>query len=80
MYICADFLGYEECILVGHDWGGHVAWCYSAVHPERVKWLIQCNIPHPAASEKYMKTSLSQRCKAWLVRVLFCFGCAVRLF
>ena len=23
---CLSYVGYESCILVGHDWGGAVAW------------------------------------------------------
>jgi pimeloyl-ACP methyl ester carboxylesterase len=35
--------------LVGHDWGGQVAWCAAAKHPERVRSLCVLSRPHPAA-------------------------------
>lgn len=35
--------------LVGHDWGGQVAWCVAACHPERVASLSVLSRPHPAA-------------------------------
>ena len=35
--------------LVGHDWGGQVAWCLAAAHPERVRSLCVLSRPHPAA-------------------------------
>ena len=35
--------------LVGHDWGGQVAWCLAASHPERVRSLAVYSRPHPAA-------------------------------
>jgi pimeloyl-ACP methyl ester carboxylesterase len=35
--------------LVGHDWGGQVAWCIAARHPERVASLSVLSRPHPAA-------------------------------
>ena len=61
------FVGHEKCVLVGHDWGGAVAWSYTAMYPERVKRLITCNSPHPTAIYKHMKSSLSQLCKSWYV-------------
>ena len=41
-------LGYERCILVGHDWGGAIAWSFAYAYPELVSRLIVMNIPHPA--------------------------------
>jgi pimeloyl-ACP methyl ester carboxylesterase len=35
--------------VVGHDWGGVVAWCAGMWHPERVARLAILNAPHPAA-------------------------------
>src|SRR5262245_53947360 len=35
--------------LVGHDWGGQVAWCAAAAHPQRVRSLSVLSRPHPAA-------------------------------
>ena len=35
--------------VVGHDWGGQVAWCLAACHPERVRSLTVLSRPHPAA-------------------------------
>jgi pimeloyl-ACP methyl ester carboxylesterase len=41
-------LGYERCVLVGHDWGGAIAWSFAYAHPEMVERLIVINLPHPA--------------------------------
>lgn len=41
-------LGYNNCVLVGHDWGGMIAWCFAYAHPEMLERLIVLNIPHPA--------------------------------
>ena len=41
-------LGYEDCILVAHDWGGAIAWNFAYAYPEMVEKLIVLNIPHPA--------------------------------
>ena len=45
----ADALGAETFHLVGHDWGGQVAWLTAADHPDRVKTLTVLSRPHPAA-------------------------------
>jgi epoxide hydrolase 4 len=41
-------LGYEKCVLVGHDWGGFIAWGFASAYPEMLTKLIVLNIPHPA--------------------------------
>jgi pimeloyl-ACP methyl ester carboxylesterase len=35
--------------LVGHDWGGAVAWAAAAWHPNRIASLTVLSTPHPAA-------------------------------
>jgi len=45
----ADALGAEEFHLVGHDWGGAVAWQVAGRHPGRVRTLTVLSTPHPAA-------------------------------
>jgi epoxide hydrolase 4 len=37
----------EKVILVGHDWGGRVAWGFATKYPEMTQRLIVCNLPHP---------------------------------
>ncbi|WP_315785054.1 alpha/beta hydrolase [Fischerella sp. JS2] len=49
-------LGYEKCILVGHDWGGAIAWCFAYAHPEMVERLIVLNIAHPAKLSEGLRT------------------------
>lgn len=41
-------LGYDRCVLVGHDWGGAIAWSFAEAYPAMVEKLIVLNIPHPA--------------------------------
>ncbi len=57
-YIMAEFvqdikgliegLGYDRCILVGHDWGGAIAWNFAYAYPQMLEKLIILNLPHPA--------------------------------
>jgi pimeloyl-ACP methyl ester carboxylesterase len=41
--------------LVGHDWGGHVAWVTAHRHPGRVRSLAVLSRPHPAAFRRAYK-------------------------
>ena len=40
-------LGRDKAIIVGHDWGGMVAWNFALMHPEMTDKLIILNLPHP---------------------------------
>ncbi len=44
-----DALGWERADVVGHDWGGSVAWHVAGRHPERVRSLTAVSTPHPQA-------------------------------
>jgi len=39
--------GAESALLVGHDWGGTVAWDTAMSHPEVVERLAILNVAHP---------------------------------
>lgn len=41
-------LGRESAVIVGHDWGGGVAWGTAFYRPEVVERLVILNCPHPA--------------------------------
>jgi pimeloyl-ACP methyl ester carboxylesterase len=41
--------------LVGHDWGGHVAWVTAHRHPGRIRSLAVLSRPHPAAFRRAYK-------------------------
>src|SRR5205807_7434651 len=37
----------DRAVIVGHDWGGMIAWSYAMTHPEHMDRLIILNLPHP---------------------------------
>ena len=41
-------LGRERAVVVGHDWGGAIAWTAAHVEPDVVERLVVLNCPHPA--------------------------------
>ncbi|WEG18715.1 alpha/beta hydrolase [Alkalihalophilus pseudofirmus] len=43
-----DYLGYKKANIIGHDWGGIVAWHLASTKPEYVEKLTVINSPHPA--------------------------------
>jgi pimeloyl-ACP methyl ester carboxylesterase len=51
----ADACGAPTVRLVGHDWGGLVAWWTASLHPERIDRLAILNAPHPAVVGDYMR-------------------------
>ncbi|HVM21077.1 MAG TPA: alpha/beta hydrolase [Egibacteraceae bacterium] len=44
--------GEQRATIVGHDWGGWVAWMTAILHPEVVDRLVSLNIPHPRKFSK----------------------------
>lgn len=42
-------LGRDRAVVVGHDWGGAVAWAAAVLRPELLERLVVVNCPHPAA-------------------------------
>jgi pimeloyl-ACP methyl ester carboxylesterase len=67
----ADAAGLNRFHLVGHDWGGAVAWDLAARHPERLDTLTVLSTPHPGAMAESMTRSLqplrSSYALAWQV-------------
>jgi pimeloyl-ACP methyl ester carboxylesterase len=56
----ADALGAPRFHLVGHDWGGQLAWLLAARHPERVRTLTMLSRPHPAAFARALASDPQQ--------------------
>jgi pimeloyl-ACP methyl ester carboxylesterase len=56
-----DEAGRERAILVGHDWGGLVAWWTAIRHAERCSHLAVLNMPHPRVMERFLLRDRAQR-------------------
>ncbi len=59
-------LGYERCTLVGHDWGGAIAWNFAYAYPNMLDKLIILNLPHPAKFSQGLTTP-QQLLKSWYI-------------
>lgn len=57
----ADHFGATRFTLVGHDWGGMIAWSTAMRHPDRVERLIVLNLPHPRGLLRELKTNPTQQ-------------------
>ncbi|WP_347156916.1 alpha/beta fold hydrolase [Pontibacter chitinilyticus] len=55
----------EKVYLVGHDWGGAVAWAVALRYPELLHRLIILNMPHPQVMAQSMRTNPKQMLKSW---------------
>ena len=53
----ADSLGINRFHVVGHDWGGAVAWVLAALYPDRLLSLTSLATPHPAALAEALATA-----------------------
>lgn len=58
-------LGGDPPVVVGHDWGGVIAWQLAMHHRESLRSLIVLNAPHPAAFERELKRLSSQWLRSW---------------
>jgi pimeloyl-ACP methyl ester carboxylesterase len=57
----ADALGLKRFTLVGHDWGGAIAWLAALRHPDRIARLVAINAPHPLIFQKSLIEDEPQR-------------------
>jgi epoxide hydrolase 4 len=60
-----DAVGAEHAVVVGHDWGGGVAWTVAQLYPERVTALVAMNCPPPRVLVAHLLRSPRQLRKSW---------------
>ena len=56
-------LGRDKAIIVGHDWGGAVAWAFASALPQMTEKLIILNLPHPRGIMRELAKPDSQQAK-----------------
>ena len=54
-------LGFKKSIIVGHDWGGAVAWALAMHAPQLVEKLIILNLPHLRGLRNELATNPDQQ-------------------
>jgi pimeloyl-ACP methyl ester carboxylesterase len=60
----ADALAIERCHVIGHDWGGALAWAVASEAPERVATLTVLSTPYPSAMTRVALRS-DQGLRSW---------------
>jgi pimeloyl-ACP methyl ester carboxylesterase len=64
----ADHFGIDRFTLVGHDWGGAIAWMAALQHSHRVARLVIVNAPHPFVFQKTLFDDRAQRAASQYIR------------
>jgi pimeloyl-ACP methyl ester carboxylesterase len=59
--------GPDRAHVVGHDWGGGIAWALATLRPEAVGRLVVLNCPHPAIMQKALRSNWAQIRKSWYI-------------
>jgi epoxide hydrolase 4 len=59
--------GHQRAHVLAHDWGGVVAWCLAARHPEVVDRLVVLNAPHPDRMREALRDGNAQRRRSWYI-------------
>ncbi len=54
-------LGKQKAIVVGHDWGGAVAWGIAAMAPDLVEKLVIVNLPNPNGLSRELQNNPEQQ-------------------
>lgn len=58
-------LGYTKAHIVGHDWGGAIAWHLAQKFPQMLDRLVILNAPHPQQMVKELSTNFDQLRRSW---------------
>lgn len=53
--------GEERAVVVGHDWGGMIAWSTAMSRPDAVERLIVLNLPHPKGLSRELAENPEQQ-------------------
>lgn len=56
-----DHFKAKKTVIVGHDWGGAVAWNFAMWHPDRIDRLVILNLPHPRGLSRELANNPQQK-------------------
>jgi pimeloyl-ACP methyl ester carboxylesterase len=56
-----NHFGRNKAVVLGHDWGGAVAWSFAMAHPEMVDRLVILNLPHLNGLQRELATNPEQQ-------------------
>ncbi len=68
IFALADALGIDDFALVGHDWGGAIAWAAAIGGDPRITRLAIVNSPHPAIFQTSLIEDEAQRTASQYIR------------
>lgn len=63
----ATAVGRKRFAVVGHDWGGVVAWHLARRFPDRVERAAVLNAPDPATMDRFARSRPRQLARSWYV-------------
>lgn len=58
-------LGYGRAHVIGHDWGGAIAWNFAQQFPQSLERLAILSAPHPQRFLPYLASNLDQLQRSW---------------
>jgi pimeloyl-ACP methyl ester carboxylesterase len=61
--------GAESAAIVGHDWGGLVAWNFAMFEPQMTEKLVILNLPHPICLRRELSNNAEQQANSEYARV-----------
>ena len=61
LLVVVKHFGPGKAVIVGHDWGGLVAWTFAMTHPELTDRLIVLNLPHPRGLIRELASNAQQQ-------------------
>jgi pimeloyl-ACP methyl ester carboxylesterase len=70
-------LGIPRAHVVGHDWGGAVAWMFAITRPEKTDRLVALSVGHPA---NFMSPGIRQLQRSWYMLLFQFEGVAEEAF
>jgi pimeloyl-ACP methyl ester carboxylesterase len=60
-----EAFGASKAHIVGHDWGGAVAWTFPMIYPDHTDKLVVMNAPHPAVFAANLMRNPRQLMRSW---------------